>query len=61
MLVIVSITALIAGLPLDLVSLFLTLVQTLATIFTFVNTEEDNEMAYRLMVGSGTHGVVLNL
>ena len=52
------VTALVVGIPLDLVTLFLTLVQTLVAVTTLVNIEEDNDMANGLLVVSGTHGVV---
>ena len=39
------VTALVVGIPLDLVTLFLTLVQTLVAVTTLVNIEEDNDMA----------------
>ena len=54
------VTALVVGIPLDLVTLFLTLVQTLVAVTTLVNIEEDNDMANGLLVVSGTHGVVQN-
>ena len=50
-----------AGVPLDLVTLYLTLIQTLVAIMALVEKEEDKFMKNSFLVGSGTHGVVLNL
>ena len=46
------------GIPVDLISLYLTFVQTLIAVMTFVDLEEKHSMTNRLLVVSGTHGVV---
>lgn len=59
MLIIVVALAIIAGIPIELVSLLLTLIQTLISLATLVNTEGDNNIVMiGLLVESGTHGVV---
>ena len=57
-LVTVFVTALAAGFPVEAVSLFLTLVQTVVAIVSLMDFEEDNLMANSMLVVSGTHGVV---
>lgn len=51
-------TALWAGIPVDVVSLFMTLIQTLIAVMDFVNIGEGFSLANILTVVSGTHGVV---
>ena len=51
-------TALWAGIPLDVVSLFMSLIQTLIAVMDFVNIGEGFSLANILTVVSGTHGVV---
>ena len=51
-------TALWAGIPVDVVSLFMTLIQTLIAVMDFVNIGEGFSLAIILTVVSGTHGVV---
>lgn len=58
MLIIVVALAIIAGIPVESVSLLLTLIQTLISLATLVNTEGDNNIMIGLLVESGTHGVV---
>lgn len=49
---------LIAGIPFDLASPYFTFVQTLVSIVTLVDLEEEHDMTNGSMVVSGTHGVV---
>ena len=58
LLVAAILTTLWVGFPVDLISLYLTFVQTLIGVMTFVNVEEEYSMTNRLLVVSGTHGVV---
>ena len=51
-------TALWAGIPVDVVSLFMTLIQALIAVMDFVNIGEGFSLANILTVVSGTHGVV---
>lgn len=51
-------TALWAGIPVDVVSLFMTLIQTLIAVMDFVSIGEGFSLANILTVVSGTHGVV---
>jgi hypothetical protein len=55
LLVIVTVVALLGGIPVEMASLFLALAQTLISLKDF---EGGNIMTNRLMVASGTHGVV---
>lgn len=52
---IVSVVALLGGIPVEMVSLFLTLIQTLIAM---MDCEGGNFMTNRLLVECGTHGVV---
>jgi len=47
-----------AEIPVDEISLFLTLVQTLIAIIDYVDFEEVINMTNSLLVECGTHGVV---
>ena len=58
MLVAAVLTALWVEIPVDWISLYITLVQTLLAVLTFVDVEEEHSMKNRLLVVSGTHGVV---
>ena len=58
LLVAVVLTIVLIGIPFDLISLYLTLVQTLIAVMDFVRVEEEYDMKNRLLVVSGTHGVV---
>lgn len=58
LLVAVILTTLAVGIPIDLVSLYLTFVQTFVAVMTFVNVEEEHSMTNGLLVVGGTHGVV---
>ena len=51
-------TVLWTAFPVDVVSLFLTLVQTLIAVMDFVNIGEGIAMMTSMLVVSGTHGVV---
>lgn len=54
----VFILAIASNIPIDLASLYLTLIQTLLAVVTVINSEEVNEMKNSILVVSGTHGVV---
>ena len=54
----VFITALAVGISAEAVSLFLSLIQTVIAIFSMINYEEGFSMVNRMLVASGTHGVV---
>ena len=58
MLVAVFITALMVGIPIEAVSLFLSLIQTVIAIVSMSNYEEGFSMVNGMLVASGTHGVV---
>ena len=49
-----------AEIPVDEISLFLTLVQTLIALIDYVDFEEVIYMTNSLLMESGTHGVVQN-
>lgn len=58
LLVAVFITALVVGIPVEAISLFLSLVQTIISIISLMDYEEGFSMTNSMLVVSGTHGVV---
>ena len=58
MLVTIFVTTLVVGFPVEAVSLFLTLVQTVVAIIGLMDIKEGISMAISMLVVSGTHGVV---
>jgi hypothetical protein len=46
------------GIPVEVVSLFFQLVQTLISVVNYVALKEDIAMTNSMLVDSGTHGVV---
>ena len=53
----VSVTALVVGIPAEVVSLFLTLIQVLIAVMNLMDYKEGDPMANWELVVSGTHGV----
>ena len=52
------VTTLVVGIPIEVISLLLNLVQTIVAIFNWMKIEEAYDMMNSMLVDSGTHGVV---
>lgn len=61
MLVTIFTAAIFADVPAEVISLFFSFIQTIISIISLIDYEEECSMANSLLVASGTHGVVLNL
>ena len=60
MLLIAFLFTLLGVIPFEVTSLFFALIQTLTGVMAIYETEEENEMTDRFIIGGGTHGVVQN-